>query len=298
MDESTTGLMSLTVVFRLGRMSNLPTVWSNTLVGIVLAGGQLIDPRSTLLILIFSLFYVGGMFLNDAFDQKFDAVERPDRPIPSGEVTSRAVFVSGFSLLLVGLGMVSWVGYGFPNGTGWRPLLGGLFLAGVIIAYDWHHKNNPFSPFLMGLCRMLVYMTAGFSMVSSPPLIIFFAASILLSYLIGLTYIAKQENLKNVKSTWPLVFLAAPLVYGVCYAKDGWGEVLLVLCFAAWMVVPLRLLVRQNPGDIRRAVVCLIAGISLVDAIFLGSVGALYLSTIAIATFLLTLWLQRFALGT
>jgi 4-hydroxybenzoate polyprenyltransferase len=31
---------------------------------------------------------------------------------------------------------------------------------GAIVLYDSHHKNNPLSPVLMGMCRMLVYITS------------------------------------------------------------------------------------------------------------------------------------------
>ena len=59
--------------------------------------------RLPLLMVALSLFYVGGMFLNDAFDRDFDAQHRPDRPIPSGQVTARQVFGWGFGLLALGL---------------------------------------------------------------------------------------------------------------------------------------------------------------------------------------------------
>lgn len=95
--------MSLSVALRLGRVSNLPTVWSNSLTGIVLAGGDPRDPRSGFLLLAFTLFYVAGMFLNDAFDRNIDAVERPERPIPSGQVSSNTVFVAGFAMLVAAL---------------------------------------------------------------------------------------------------------------------------------------------------------------------------------------------------
>jgi hypothetical protein len=36
---------------------------------------------------------------------------------------------------------------------------------------------------------------------------------VLLSYLIGLTYVAKQENLREYKNVWPLAFLFAPFIY-------------------------------------------------------------------------------------
>ena len=35
------------------------------------------------------MFYIGGMYLNDAFDRDIDARERPERPIPSGHVGAR-----------------------------------------------------------------------------------------------------------------------------------------------------------------------------------------------------------------
>ena len=65
------------IYLQLGRVSNLPTVWTNVLAGVLLAGGAL-EPGSFIpLLLAFSLFYEGGMFLNDAFDRKIDARERP-----------------------------------------------------------------------------------------------------------------------------------------------------------------------------------------------------------------------------
>ena len=73
---------------RLGRVSNLPTVWTNVLAGIVLAGGPLEPGTLAALVVALSLFYVGGMYLNDAFDRTIDARERPERPIPSGLISA------------------------------------------------------------------------------------------------------------------------------------------------------------------------------------------------------------------
>ena len=95
--------MSWQVALRLGRVSNLPTVWTNTLAGIVLASGTLVDARAPLLLVALSLFYVGGMYLNDAFDAELDAKERPERPIPSGQISARTVFIAGFAMLGLGL---------------------------------------------------------------------------------------------------------------------------------------------------------------------------------------------------
>ena len=96
--------MNWQVALRLGRVSNLPTVWSNSLAGLVLAGGTAATIGIELglgLMIIMSLFYIGGMYLNDAFDQHIDAIERPERPIPSGHVRASTVYICGSSMLLV-----------------------------------------------------------------------------------------------------------------------------------------------------------------------------------------------------
>ena len=74
--------MSLSVALQLGRVSNLPTVWTNALAGIVLAGGQPWTASALLAGIGLSLLYVSGMYLNDAFDRDIDAKDRPSRPIP------------------------------------------------------------------------------------------------------------------------------------------------------------------------------------------------------------------------
>lgn len=186
--------MTWQVALRLGRVSNLPTVWTNTLAGVVLADGSVADRRIWPLLLALSLFYLAGMYLNDFFDAAIDARERPERPIPSGQVSAGTVRNAGFAMMALGLLLLYWVGYGFADGTyGW-PALGGLVLGGAIVLYDWHHKANPLSPVLMGVCRMLVYLTAGLAVALPLPGMVYVAALLLLSYLIGLTYVAKQET--------------------------------------------------------------------------------------------------------
>jgi len=112
--------VKLQTALRLGRISNLPTVWSNVLVGALLAGGLLADARLPLLMAALSLFYVGGMFLNDAFDREFDAAHRPERPIPSGQVTAQQVFGIGFGLLAAGLAGVALASRGDNGRPAWQ----------------------------------------------------------------------------------------------------------------------------------------------------------------------------------
>ncbi|HEX4985362.1 MAG TPA: UbiA family prenyltransferase [Burkholderiales bacterium] len=289
--------MKLSVALRLGRVSNLPTVWSNVMTGMALAGAA-VDARLPILVASLSLFYTGGMFLNDAFDHGFDAKARPERPIPSGQVGLAQVHASGFGMMAIGLVLLAWVGYGFEPFTQWRPVASGIALAAAIVLYNWRHKNNPLSPFVMGLCRMLVYVSAGFAVASALPSPLVLAAGVLLCYLIGLTYAAKKEHLGTMENFWPLLFLAAPIPYGAWLALVQPAAWIPLLALAGWIVFAVRLLRRRKPGDVPRAVVSLIAGISLLDAIVLAGHGHPGFAVLAVAAFGVTLVLQRWIQGT
>ena len=114
-----------------------------------------------------SLFYVAGMYLNDAFDRRWDASHRPDRPIPSGRAEATSVFVTGFVLLAAGLACVVAVAWR-DSGPPWTTLAAALALAALVVLYDVWHKGNPLAPVLMGLCRAGVYVTAGLAAGGTP----------------------------------------------------------------------------------------------------------------------------------
>ena len=145
--------MTLRTALKLGRVSNLPTVWTNVLAGVALAA---IEPPWKVVLPVgvaASLLYVAGMYLNDAFDQRWDAQHRPERPIPAGEVSARIVFQAGFGMMAAALIVLA-------VATNARTLVAGLVLAGLILLYDVSHKGNRFAPAVMGLCRVAVYGVA------------------------------------------------------------------------------------------------------------------------------------------
>jgi 4-hydroxybenzoate polyprenyltransferase len=295
--------MRWSVYLRLGRVSNLPTVWTNVLAGVALAGVS-VDPGAlALLALALSLFYIGGMYLNDAFDREIDARERPERPIPAGLVKATTVSAAGYGLLAAGLAALAaetaWTGQRGYAST----ILSGLILAALIVFYDARHKANPWSPLLMGLCRVLVYATAAVAVAGRLGAAVVIGATVLLSYLIGLTYVAKQENLADLRNLWPLVFLAAPFVYGIPALTGGGVGAALYLGFLAWVCYGIWLLVRPGRANIPRAVVSFIAGISLLDGLLMAGAGAPGAAwgpgaTWGVAGFGLTLLLQRYVRGT
>lgn len=283
---------------RLGRVSNLPTVWTNGLAGVVLAGG---DPGPALLAwLLFALscFYVGGMYLNDAFDREIDARERPERPIPAGEARAATVFVAGFGLLGTGLAAVAVTGFVLEARAGAWPLGMGALLAAAIVAYDAYHKGNPAAPFQMALCRALVYGVAASAVAGAPSPDVLGGASALFAYVVGLTYVARFEAEERVARGWPLALLAWPFAYGAWAGAAVPGAWALLVLFALATFLALRRVRSGAPGAIPAGVGALIAGISLLDAVLIAGRGETGLALVAAAGFPLTRLLQRRVPGT
>jgi 4-hydroxybenzoate polyprenyltransferase len=124
------------------------------------------------------------------------------------------------------------------------------------------------------------------------------AAAMALCYLIGLTYAAKQEDLKQMGRLWPLIFLAAPFVYGFPIAAGMGVGLLVFIALLAAVIYALSFMVRPGRVQIPRVVSVLIAGICLLDALFIAGSGRPLLAVVAALGFPLTLLFQRSIPGT
>jgi 4-hydroxybenzoate polyprenyltransferase len=115
----------------------------------------------------------------------------------------------------------------------------------------------------------------------------------------GLTYAARQEALDRIGNLWPLLLLAAPVALAAGALTGGILPALILALLVGCIGGAIFLLARRPmPGAVPRAVGLLIAGISLVDAAFLASIGALGPALLAVAGFAATLALQRHVPGT
>lgn len=270
---------------KLGRVSNLPTVWSNVIAATALAGGAAWHVVVTLSAAI-SLMYVAGMFLNDAFDRNIDARERPERPIPAGEISADAVVVVGSTLLIVGIVALAAIND--------RVGFAGLALGGAILLYNWHHKGNPAAPFVMGLCRALVYVAAASAVTATLTPVVLVPAAAMLAYVAGLTYTARMESLNRIGSLWPLFLLAAPVAVANTRMDFSALAILALAALACCAGRVAQLLHRRGPGEVSRAVGLLIAAIALNDALFATTTGVDHAVFACLACFGLTLVLQRY----
>jgi 4-hydroxybenzoate polyprenyltransferase len=279
--------------FKLGRVSNLPTVWTNAVAGATLASGATAGPIDLVwLALAMSLAYTGGMFLNDAFDRDIDAKERPERPIPKGEVSAQEVFTLGYAMLGLAVAIVYWRG-------GFLAAAACAALAGAIVLYDAWHKTNPLSPFVMALCRALVYVTCALA-AGSLSWALLGGAGALFAYVVGLTFFAKYEGKGEARKIWPLVLLAIPFAQHLGDLSRGLVAPALFLGFlglVGWAVSRVWTSAEKR-ASVPHAIVALIAGISLLDGLALASAGHEVVALAAASGFFATRAAQKWVRGT
>ncbi len=186
----------------LGRVSNLPTIWTNCVAAwtvntfaspvlreMPMAAEDLAAlPWAQLgwLLLGASLLYMAGCTLNDAFDQEFDDRHNPQRPIPSGSISAGVVCLAGLVemgagvFILMKLAGVAWI---------WLAAL-----TATILVYDAVHKKWAGSVWLMGSCRFFLWLTAASAANEKlAPLTLAWSGVVAL-YVVGISLFARGET--------------------------------------------------------------------------------------------------------
>lgn len=310
------------------RISNLPTVWCNVLVGCALGayakrfadrtlyeGGvdpagqvDLLTPRlpfdyagtAALVALAVSFFYIAGMALNDAADVRVDRAERPGRPIPSGRIPPSHAVMFVIACFVIGGALTALVSM--------RSLAVAGALAGAIVVYDLSHKRIGAAVVLMGLCRGLVYIlaaaaTGGQAIMSGYPLRAILALAVAITiYTTIITIIARAEVKDRLDSRrWlavamPVIVLLAPLLGVKPGALNPWAGAA-GLAVLVWLALPIGAVMQRPPRTIR-AILMWLSGMCLVDAYFLAFLHQNVPALLAAACFALTVWGHRRILGT
>jgi 4-hydroxybenzoate polyprenyltransferase len=245
------------------RISNVPTVWSNALVGAAVGvvarpGHSMPWAAAVVAVAAGSLFYVAGMALNGVADVEVDRVERPERPLPSGRIARGAATAFFAVVMVLGLALLT------PWGV--AALAMGAILCGLIVAYNLLHRIGAWTVVLMGACRGMVYVLAA-AVVAGPidwrwagPL-----AGVLTAYTIALSLVARGEADPRSKVQGPESSVQCPV---------------------------------SSVRSRVRIVVAMLCGISLLDSIFLVMLGQPLAAAAAVACFLLAAGMQKRILGT
>jgi len=147
----------------LARPANIITAVADILAGaaIVSALSSGLESKSLpLLLLICSTIglYGGGIVLNDYLDRDLDKLERPNRPIPSGQVSPSMALYFAISLSTIGI-VCAFLVSAFSGSIA-------FLIAAFAAIYDRYGKHHSLlGPINMGLCRGL-NLVLGMSIVS------------------------------------------------------------------------------------------------------------------------------------
>ena len=251
---------SLRAHFELMRPANMVTAVADVLAGFAVAGLVGAERLPWLLAAGLAL-YGGGVTLNDLFDRRLDAMERPERPLPSGRVSALSACLQGVGLLSFGIASA----YHASAASGALAAVLAIFA----VVYDAIFKHIPLAgPILMGSCRGLDLLL-GVSANGDALAARWYMAAIPLAYISGVTLLSSGEvhggtRLQAYFSTALLVLaaLAAPLSGLPSLLRISVAALMLGLL--AWRVAPAfyKVCLQPGPSEIRTAVkagvICLV----------------------------------------
>ncbi len=269
--------------FRLVRLPNVFTACADIVVGSTLISANY-GPESlwTLAALIgsSSALYLSGMAFNDFFDRDEDARFRPNRPIPSGEVSPMAALLCASGLLLLGGFLAAAVSL--------QSSLTALLLAIAILAYNTVLKKSFWlAPLCLGLCRFLNMELglsgsshAGASLFDFRLLEIPWVPGLALGlYAAGITAFSAQEETgarrKSIYAGWLLCLAGATCLVLGSGSPAFW--IALGPLFLSLMILSVQLNREKTPAAAKALVRTGVMGICLLDgALILGLAGWAY----------------------
>jgi 4-hydroxybenzoate polyprenyltransferase len=159
------------VLARFCRLPNLFTAVADPLAGWLMAGagGPILWPVAAS-----AGLYTAGIVLNDCFDYAADCRDRPERPLPRGEIRLPVAWAIGVGLLAFGV-----------LAGGWNAVP----LAVLVLFYNAYSKRSGWlGPLTLGGCRA-VNLSLGGPALIWPPLI-------LGGYVVVLALVARREDLR------------------------------------------------------------------------------------------------------
>jgi 4-hydroxybenzoate polyprenyltransferase len=236
--------------------------------------------------------YLAGMVLNDVFDYQIDLAERPERPLPAGEISLASAQCLGWGLLIAGIisaGIVSW------HAQQYITVVNALVLAGMIVAYNAGLKHTWLGPISMGACRwlnVLLGMSTGEQPFETWQLLLAAGNGI---YVAGITIFAKQEAEQSSRARLLLgtivMIVGIAIIFALPAFATSWGfeqmpvepKVLTKDWLFLWPVFTLLITMRcglaiadPSPTTVQRAIGQCLQSLIILDALLCYSTRDLY----------------------
>ncbi len=236
--------------------------------------------------------YAGGVAFNDIADAELDAVERPERPIPSGRASKSKATVMSLALLAFGVLAAAQVN--------WTAAALAFAVALCAVLYDyWGKHQRILGPINMGLCRS-GNLLLGISVAPEVLEKIWPIAFIPLIYVSAITMISRGEvHGKNRKALYfggamyGSIFLA---IFAMAYLKNpGYLQVLPFLVLLAYMILPplVKAIQSQEPKFIGKSVKAAVISLIIVNASIATAFSGWPVGLIVLLLLPVSLWLAK-----
>ena len=315
------------------RIANVPSVVCNVFLGMTLpifvsTENPQWDRPTIFAILAGVCLYIAGNFLNDWYDVAWDEKNRPERAIPSG-LFPRGLYL-GIAILLgiIGLGYVIAISKTVTTVYG--------LIALCVVLYTVLHKKHSYSIWIMGACRGGLYVLGCAAMFSGKIFIetiveantyfrvlitafFFLPVMGMICYIAGISLLARYETrsdeLKKDAKVFASMLLLMPWMTHSCLTiyislepsiSSGYLSgnpfvitgVIPFILYTLWVI--------SSKSAVSKKVGRLLAGISLVDSVFLFCLVLLiqgfdvtyFIPLLPVLCFLAALLLQKIAPAT
>jgi 4-hydroxybenzoate polyprenyltransferase len=276
------------------RLANVVTAVADVLAGIAISGYFLLhsDLLPVLLLCISTIgLYSGGIIFNDVFDAGLDAIERPERPIPSGLISKTEATILGIFFFCVG--MVSAAMYQPAS------LVLAILIVLACLTYNrWAKHYTMLGPVNMGLCRGL-NLLLGISIVAPQLHHWWFLAVIPIIYIASITMISRGEVHGGDKKM--LVFgsiLYLVVVFSIVGVSISMQNIWLTLAFLvpfAYMIFSplLRAIKSPTAPNIGKAVKAGVIALILLNAAWASAFGIWQLALLIVLLLPISMWLSK-----
>tara|TARA_R110001592_G_scaffold287423_1_gene556219 strand:- start:441 stop:1340 length:900 start_codon:yes stop_codon:yes gene_type:complete len=285
---------------RLARPANLPTAAADILAGVAITLflehievlSFLKENSISVLSLVFSsiALYAGGVVFNDVFDAELDAVERPERAIPSGLIPIHEAVYFGVILMVLGISLA----------FNCNMLAGviSIVLTIAILTYDAYFKQFGFSgPLNMGICRGL-NLLLGMSIVSE--ISNWYIAIVPVIYIFAITLISRGEVHGNNKKhiVWAGILYAIVIATITFIVMQQTDEILVLtpflLLFGFLIFLPLFKAYKDNsPKNIKKAVISGVLSLVIMNACWVAGFSSWYLALAVLLLLPLSMLLSK-----
>ena len=280
------------------RPANVVTAVADIFAGMALSGVLFSDfswitvHNGLALCIATACLYAGGIVFNDIFDLELDRDERPERPLPSGQISKNRAIGFGLTLFVIALTAAAVVS--------WESL---MLAIGIIIcatAYDKYFKHMlAGGPLVMGLCRGL-NLLLGVSILHEQVAALWWIAGLPILFIGAITLTSQGEVHGNNKSAVMTALTLDLMVAGaVCVLVYlGYFQLWSVLPFLLlWLVINLKAkttAIRHNtPGNVMKAVKMGVLSLIPLDACYAAGSSYWWFGLITLLLLPLSLLLSR-----